>query len=456
MHKLNFKDRFLIFLVILMQTGLAISAGFFALHEFSKGRVPPRTYVENMDIGGLTREEACRELQNRYSGVFRDGSVKIAFNGRTAEIKYADIQACFDCAATVDSVYGPKGFENLLSVAARPFGAGKRPVHPVVGVNQEKLKEELRKLSVFIDVEPQNANIYFKDGNIEKMPEIEGLRLNVEKAAARLARSLGEYIGVPFESKPSNNSEIEVVKPQITLKDLEDINEIIAEYSIKLEFPELLDSARAASSAINKLMISDSGTGAGEAERVFSFNKQLAEKKAVKEDNDEGYNMVASALYAAALIAGMDSKGMARVPHKTAVDYIEPGLDVRVFGDTVDLKFINTLKHKIIIFSEVSEDGITVRIAGKKENPLARNEIKTDVVQRFIPTTINVENRDLSPGEKIIANPGKEGLKVDVYRISYENGARTKEEYLYTDVYESVKSVVYTGPEAFEEKSGGK
>jgi len=88
------------------------------------------------------------------------------------------------------------------------------------------------------------------------------------------------------------------------------------------------------------------------------------------EKNNEGYNQVASTLYAALLLTDIDRTGITRVSHESAVDYIEPGLDVVVFGDTIDFKFINSMESPIMIFSSVKNNKITVSIAGKKKiNP---------------------------------------------------------------------------------------
>jgi hypothetical protein len=48
-----------------------------------------------------------------------------------------------------------------------------------------------------------------------------------------------------------------------------------------------------------------------------------------------------------------------------------------------------------------------------------------------------VENRNLKPGEKVILNPGKEGVMVNVYR----NG-----ELIGPDKYEAEKAIVQIGP----------
>jgi vancomycin resistance protein YoaR len=82
------------------------------------------------------------------------------------------------------------------------------------------------------------------------------------------------------------------------------------------------------------------------------------------ENDNEGYDLVASTLYAALLKTGMPVDLITRLPHKMAVDYIEPGLDSWISGNAGDLKFKNPFKNKIAIFAERIEDRVVVAIAG--------------------------------------------------------------------------------------------
>ncbi|MGI6668682.1 MAG: VanW family protein [Acetivibrionales bacterium] len=151
----------------------------------------------------------------------------------------------------------------------------------------------------------------------------------------------------------------------------------------------------------------------------------------------KGMTMVASTLYAALLKTGMPVDCITRLPHKMAVDYIEPGLDSWISGNAGDLKFTNPFKNNIAIFAEQNEDRVVVAIAGSLADKPEKSEISTEIVQRFEPPVYYVENNNLKQGEKLILNPGKEGIVVNVYRNGILIG---------TDEYEAEKAIIQIGP----------
>jgi vancomycin resistance protein YoaR len=118
--------------------------------------------------------------------------------------------------------------------------------------------------------------------------------------------------------------------------------------------------------------------------------------------------------------------------------YITPGLDVRVKGSEFDFKFANTLESRVIIFAEVKNNVIIVRLVGSKKDKQNSPAIESEIVQKFKPSVIQVENSALEQGQKKLLSPGVEGIKVNVYG----NG-----KLLYTDTYAAVEMMVEVGPD---------
>jgi vancomycin resistance protein YoaR len=146
---------------------------------------------------------------------------------------------------------------------------------------------------------------------------------------------------------------------------------------------------------------------------------------------------VASTLYAALLSAGIDKSSITRLAHKIPVEYIEPGLDAWISGNGGELKFSNTLGHKLAVFAEMEDERFVVRIAGNAEDKKQELALKIDIVERSSPPVMNVENSSLKKGEKVVQDPGREGIRVNVYRGG---------ELIGTDTYAAVKKIIQIGP----------
>lgn len=448
---------FLIFLVILIQSSLAISAGFFSLYLVNEDRIPPNVYVEGVKIGGMRNGEAIRKLEDIYKNLLKNGSVSIIYNDANEfKIPYSEIDVYIDWAATVDSLYNSKGGRSLVDLAVRYFYQAKRNIVPVVRLNEQKLREKLKELALIIYKEPVNADIYIENGIILKIKEIDGLNLNINNACSKILDEFKKHTAVAVEFNEAGNYEIETMKAPITLEELEEIDEVIAEYSTEIVQPVDINSVKSACSAIDKVLVRAADKAKNLLAEEFSFNECLNRKNLLqnKNKNNEGFNQVASTLYVAILLTGIDHKSIFCIQNKTLPEYIEPGMDVYVSEDGVDFKFTNTLSHDLLIFPELSDNRLTVRIAGKSEDRSLKREIKTDILQRFSPPVINIENKELSPGQKILVEPGREGIMVKTYRITLKNGEKIKEEVINTHTYQAVKSIVQVGP-GFEWQDGG-
>lgn len=366
---INFKKNTLIFLVVLAQSIMAIAGGFIALYIAGANRISPATFVDAVHIGSLTKSQAVEELKAVYGDWASKQKITIKVEGETRdfEIQLKDIDAVVDYDATVKHINDEHEAQSFYRMINSYFLVRKAVFSPSVSFSEEKLREKIKVISSIIYKDPVNARIYLRDGKVQKVPGADGRRLSIDNAVARMKSDLAKGYKQSILFSFSNNSELEKIEPEARTEDLEGVEEIIASYSTEIKAAENLDSIKAAVSAINKVLIYSVDPVSGERAGVFSFNKYLNDANLIREYNDEGYNQVASTLHAAVITAGIEPKDISRIQHKIPVDYIEPGLDVRVFGSTEDYKFRNSLDNNIVIFSELKDNKIIVSLAGKSE-----------------------------------------------------------------------------------------
>jgi vancomycin resistance protein YoaR len=444
---INVIRKLTLFIILFAQTVLAVAGGLAGVYLVSGGRMPPGLYIGDVPVQGLTKQEALSKIEKRYSGILSKGSVIIKFNdGKQFVINYDDIDAAIDYENTVNAASNE--FSGMLAVNLINSIAGSKKsiVYPVFNVNEFKLKTKLKELSSHIVIEPKNADIFIQNGRIVKTPEIPGIKLNIDNAASKIVSRMGEHMDTPIVFDDTNGSEVETVYPQITLADLEGADEIISEYSTLLKSSESEYSAKIAAYAVNKVVVLPDDPGKGLKAGTFSFNKYLGQINGTVEKDDEGYNQVASTLYAAVLGAGIDLSSITRVLHKTPADYIKPGLDACVGTSDKDFRFINTLNNRLVVFAVVADGRVTVSIAGTKADKDIKISTRSEIVQKYSPSVISVENQDLKQGESRIISNGSPGIKVKTFRQVIRNKAVEKEELVSTDMYDPVDAIVQLGP----------
>ncbi len=443
-----------IFFLMLAVTIISVAGGLLALYFGTSGRVPVKVFAGSVDIGGLTRQEAVKKVKENYDSFLKDNFLTINYSTgnfkNEFKIKYSDIDAEVNADSTVDKIYGKKGGELFKALIESYFISKNRIITPDILFNKGKLAERLEELSAIIYKEPKNANIYLIDGKITKEPEENGLKLDVNNAVKKVGDEIGTHFNKPLEFKTENQFELSVQEPEFTLENLKDAEAVISSYTTEIKSFELENSIRLAANAINKVWVlgkSEKSADPGE----FSFNKCLSSENGIVEQNNEGYNQVASTLNAALMLAGVDSSSIARTPHKVPADYIEPGLDAVVFGNTIDFKFKNTLDGVIVIFASVRDNKLTVSLVGKKKDQSVKTSLKVEVEQKLAPSVINIEDQGLPPGQKKVIYGGREGVKVNVYVVTSKEGKEIERKFLYNDKYNAQDIIVQIGTNAKRE-----
>lgn len=424
----------LIFLLIAIQSALAITAGIAVLLNASLKSVPAGVTVDGISIGRKSYSDAASYIETKYADKLKSGSLVLDIEGsEPIEVPFSKIGAAVDANATLQSLKSFGNIRNITELLNLSFNNRKKDIRPAVKFDENKLRVELAKLSEKLYIEPENAAITFEGGVVKKKADTSGLKLNINNAAEVISKQLSEDPWKPVELTKLNNYVLQTVDADVTMKDFDDIQQILAEYTTVILDSELDDSIRAAVDAINGAVIMPNG----DKDSVFSFVDRLKSKDNNFDNDNEGYDQVASTLYAAMLTAGIPKEAIVRFPHKLAPDYIEPGLDSWISGNTGDLRLSNPYPNRLAVFARVDGDSLTVAIAGSMANKEEDCDISTEVVQRYAPAVYYVENNSLKPGEKIVLNPGRDGVMVNVLR----NG-----NLIYTDQYEAEKSIIQIAP----------
>ncbi len=424
----------LIFLLIAIQSALAVAAGVAVLYGASLDSVPAGVTVDGISIGSMPYSDAVSKIEASCTEKLKTGSLILDIEGsKPAEVPFTKIDAAFDANATIKSLKSLNSTGNIPEFLELSLGNKNKAIHPVIKFNESKLRAELANLSEKLYVKPENAEIAFEDGVVRKKADTSGLKLDVNNAAEVIRKQLSEDPWKPVGLTKVNDYVLQSVNADVTMKDFDDIQQVLAEYSTEILDPQLAQSISTAVGSIDGTIISQKS----EKNDVFSFVGKLKGKNADFDNDSEGYDQVASTLYAAMLSAGIPKDSIVRDQHKLAPDYIEPGLDSWISGDSGDLKLSNPYPNKLAIFARMEGNSVTVAIAGSMKNKTEDFAISTEVVQRYAPAVYYVENSSLKPGEKIVLNPGKDGVTVNVLR----NG-----DLIGTDQYEAEKSIIQIAP----------
>ena len=179
------------------------------------------------------------------------------------------------------------------------------------------------------------------------------------------------------------------------------------------------DEARAANIALAAQAIDGTVVDAGGA---FSLNDALTAVSARYRQTDQtagsddakpapGVNQVASALYNAALKAGLSVTE--RHAGTAAAEYVSTGLEAVINPGTADLKLMNTMDSSVVLKAAAQGQKVTVNVVGSAPD----SSVKYDVVARIVDGDIGAE------------------YKVESYLVTYKDGVKSAEKKLAEGTY---------------------
>ena len=351
-------------------TGLALLVGvllvgvvLFAFLGGGDDEIAGGVSVGSVDVGGMTRAEAEKTVQDDASATFEKisfGSGKDGFS-----VKGEDLGVEVNAAQAVDEAYavGRRGgmFQHISDAARSRFGGMQ--VALVAGYDEDKAKAALAEASEGYNQEPQNASFDVTDDGKVEVEKAENGRVldqgatlaNLEGSLKNMSGNVAIAQGQPPEPDVTT-AEVQKYKPE----------KVIGEYQTDFLWdsnPNRKYNMRLAAKAVNNTVLKPGET--------FSFldHTQNIEYKEAKTFSNGGIGVanggglcqVSSTVYMAAQYAGLDI--VERHPHYAVLPYIKPGFDATVwFGENgwgaQDMRFKNNTDGYVVIRERVDDEGI--------------------------------------------------------------------------------------------------
>ncbi len=154
-----------------------------------------------------------------------------------------------------------------------------------------------------------------------------------------------------------------------------------------------------------------------------------------------GVCQTSSALYNAALIAGLDI--VQRHPHNWAPTYAPVGRDAAVAQPGVDLVLHNPHPYPVRLHCTQQRDGLVMQILGREAGPMA--SVSSDVSAWAQPSTVLRYNRHIATGSRKVVNKGMPGLRAFTTRRFIKGPRAGQTERLGLSVYPVMNRLVLEG-----------
>ena len=300
-----------------------------------------------------------------------------------------------------------------------------------------------------IDIDKIHKEVYkeVKDAYYTKdpftiYPEVLGIDFDVENAKKIIS-----------EEKEKYEIPLIITKPEVTTQDLgtEAFPDQLSTFSTKYQESNVnrTTNLRLAAEKINGTVLLP-----GEE---FSYNKTVGERTVaagfkeaavfnagrVENGLGGGICQISSTLYDAVVMANLEVT--VRRNHQFVTSYLKAGADATVVWGSQDFKFKNTRKYPIRLTATVQGGTATIQVWGVKEKVEYDITIETKKIATIPFTTQTIPDSSLPIGQQKVIQAGKNGQKVEAYKVTKLNGEIVSKTLLSKDTYNAMKKIVHVG-----------
>ena len=431
-------------------------------------RIYPGTYIDNVQVDGMTREEAVRAVSAVHQDQDRAFDITVSVGNESWHVNSERVPVSRNTEEIVERAWA-SGRSNTASLGAgdtTPFQERVRTLservntgnpHPLTFATvQDYDHEALRNLTDgivnYVNRDPVNSMVQSFNFNTKTFTFTEdkpGARIDPDELYAQLTETLDSGI---------TRKEIWVVPEKIiadvTKTDLMNNFGLISAYSTQTT----KNNNRNTNIKLSAEAINGKTVQPGE---IFSFNGATGERTAAKgykeapaiaggQSKDEvggGVCQTSSTLFNAVVRADLEI--VERNPHAWPSSYIEKGFDATVNWPELDMKFRNNTDQPIFIVAGFNNRQVTVNIYGMSLGPGVKIDLESELVRTIPqPEGINyVVNTSLTPGEQKKTVTGRKGYEVNTWKIWYNGNREVRRELLFKTTYKAYQETVEYNPQ---------
>lgn len=410
----------------------------------------PGVSIENIDVGGMTVEEAKQAVED-YEEKVAGRKVTLCVEDKTKSFPLSRLGLHCDGGQAAEAAYeaGRKGnfFQRIFEI--NEISGGKEiPLH--FQVDRTDTLKIIRKKGRSFETEKKDAVLFREDGSFHIEKEENGISIDFKKDAEKLA----EQIESPHWNREdiSYHMTCQVDEAEHTKKELQQVKDILGTFTTSY-----------AGSSEGRCKNVENGAGLldgtllypGEIlsvyETVSPFTYDNGYRLAGAYENGRtiqsyggGICQVSTTLYNAVLRAELEV--IERQNHSMIVHYVELSEDAAISGTEKDFKFKNNLDTPVYIEGKAGDNSITFTIYGKEYRDAGRSiEFVSERISTRPPGEKTVKDKTLEAGKKVVDQAGVTGYTAKLWKVIYENGTETDRVQINSSSYMSVPRIVRTG-----------
>ena len=434
-------------------------------NEIYSDRIYAGVYIDDIPVGGMTKEEASAAVQQAHEAVTASFDIVVSVGNESWHVNSERVPVFRNIEEVVDKAFacGRSNTASLTGSAATPFeervaqASKMRTTEPkTFATKQDYDHEALRTLTDgivnYVNRDPVNSTVRSFDFNTTTFTFTDdrpGARIDPDDLYNQVAGLLDDGV-----TQKELRIVPEKILAEVTKTELMNRFGLISAYTTTTTN----DNKRNTNIQLSAQAINGKTVLPGE---IFSFNGATGERTAAKgyqeapaisggQSKDEvggGVCQTSSTLFNA--VARADLEIIERNPHAWPSHYIEKGFDATVNWPGLDFKFKNNTEWPIFIVAGYNKKKVTVNIYGMSLGSDVHIDLESELVRTIPkPEGINyVINTSLAPGESKKTVTGRQGYEVNTWKVWYQGNREIKRELFFKTTYKAYQETIEYNPQ---------
>lgn len=414
--------------------------------------------VENIDLSGLTKEEAKEKLNTYWDDILSQ-KVALTVGEKSKEVELKDLGLTYTNEDILEKAYQLGRDGNLIKNFLKVKSLEKNPetLQLDMAFDEETLETVLEKKTKKFQTKKKNATVTRKNGEFVIKDEVDGVAIDYDASQ----KALEEKISSDWKDRKGFSFEMTttVDKAEYTAEMMSEIKDKLGSYSTSYSSSS---SGRKKNVATGASFINGSVVYPGEtfsvyevvapftSERGYAIAGAYLNGKTV-DSMGGGICQVSTTLYNAVLRAELEI--VERSPHSMTVSYVPLSADAAIAGTYKDLKFKNNTDTPIYIEGYGDGGTLSFSIWGKETRDENRSiEFYSETISSTPSKEKEVKDPELEEGKTKIITKGHTGYKAKLWKIIYVDGKETDRVLVNESSYSASVTEIAVGTKKKEEK----
>lgn len=415
-------------------------------------------YIEDLAVGGLTKEEAKSKLEQLISEKIGQQTLVLTHGEVSREIPLNMLEMTYNIDESIDEAFKVGHEENFIKkYQFATKGSTEKQTFVLERVlDDTKIEEILNGIADQFSKEPVNATLNRVNRQFVITPSISGEALNVSATKEKVLEALNAA-----ENEKASVITVEVVLDEIpaeyTEEDLKDSQTLVASFSTSFNnaSPNRNANLAVACDKITRTILPNEIFKLSDQLEPFTTeagyrNAGVIVNGKVEDGIGGGVCQVASTLYNAVLMTELEI--VMRQNHSLSVSYVPLGRDATYSTGSIDFQFKNNSDHAIYIEGYCENNQVIINIYGYKTLKSPYDiKFESELIETIpAPATTYKDDASLEEGQEETETTAIDGKRVKLYKLYYQNGKLVNKVLVNTSYYRPRGAVIKRGTKKVE------